>query len=194
MVAPVAAGEGAAVSLGIGETVLRLALATAAAAVIGWERERKNRPAGLRTHMLVGLGACLFTLLAIDGYDQLGRAQGVDPLRVVDGIVGGVGFLGAGAILQSRGAVKGLTTAAGIWVVAAIGVAAALGSYATLAATIALTAVTLTVVARLERSIHGERPSPSDQRAATGDAAARDEGADTSDDDAQRPPGAPHDP
>jgi putative Mg2+ transporter-C (MgtC) family protein len=140
--------------LGIAETALRLSIATAAAALIGWERERKNRPAGLRTHMLVGLGACLFTLLAIEARHELivPGVPGPDPLRVVDGVVGGVGFLGAGAILQSRGNVKGLTTAAGVWVVAAIGVAAALGSYPTVAVALGLAGITLTVVKSVERS------------------------------------------
>jgi putative Mg2+ transporter-C (MgtC) family protein len=149
------AGDG---ELGLGQAALRLVLATAAAALIGWEREQKQRPAGLRTHMLVGLGACLFTLLAIDVTQRAGTAGGSgDTLRVVEGIVGGIGFLGAGAIMQSRGSVQGLTTAAGIWVVAAIGVAAALGSYWMLGIALALAAVTLTVLGRVEdRWIHGQ--------------------------------------
>jgi putative Mg2+ transporter-C (MgtC) family protein len=162
-------------ALGVGETALRLTIATAAAALIGWEREQKNRPAGLRTHMLVGLGACLFTLLAVDVAHATSTAgqRGHDPLRVVEGVVGGVGFLGAGAILQSRGSVKGLTTAAGVWVVAAIGVAAALGSYATVAVALGLAAVTLTVVARVERAwIHGHA-----DRAAGGGREEHDDGA-----------------
>jgi putative Mg2+ transporter-C (MgtC) family protein len=154
---PLASAPAAAdAALELGEIALRLSLAALAAAVVGWDRERQRRPAGLRTHMLVGIGACLFTLLAMDGYERLGRATGTDPLRVIEGIVGGVGFLGAGSILHSRGGVKGLTTAAGIWVVAAIGVAAALGSYATLALALVLVGLTLTVIARVERAvIHG---------------------------------------
>lgn len=154
-------------SLGLGELALRLFLAAIAAAAIGWERELKNRPAGLRTHMLVGVGACLFTLLAFDTFDALAeRSPGMDPLRVVEGVVGGVGFLGAGAIIESRGSVKGLTTAAGIWVVAAFGVAAALGNYAALALAFVFASVILTLLARLERAvIHRRRaaaPGPDD--------------------------------
>jgi putative Mg2+ transporter-C (MgtC) family protein len=136
------------------EVVLRLLAATGAAAVIGWERETQRRPAGLRTHVLVGLGSCLFTLLAIDAAATFAAPApgGSDPLRVVDGIVGGVGFLGAGAIMQSHGAVKGLTTAAGIWVVAAFGVAAAFGSYRMLAIALVLAGLTLTALARFERA------------------------------------------
>jgi len=160
----------------LAETALRLLLATGAAALIGWDREKKNRPAGLRTHMLVGLGACLFTLLALDGAMHL-AANGVvgsDPLRVLEGVVGGVGFLGAGAILQSRGSVQGLTTAAGVWVTAALGVAAALGSYTTLAIAFVLTAITLSAVGRLEarlvRSANAVPPATEEPPAAHRDA------------------------
>jgi putative Mg2+ transporter-C (MgtC) family protein len=94
-------------------------------AAIGIERERGRHPAGFRTMAMVSVGSCLFTLLG-------GLAFGsriVDPTRIAAQVVTGVGFLGAGAILRERGAVRGLTTAAAIWVVAAIGMAAGFGQY-----------------------------------------------------------------
>lgn len=111
--------------------LLRLTIAVVAAAMIGWERESKDKPAGLRTHMMVSLGAATFILVAMDLLEELSQQSGVqiDPTRVVAGIVGGVGFLGAGAIIRAHGEVHGITTAASVWVAAAIGTAAGLGLY-----------------------------------------------------------------
>ena len=101
--------------------VLRLLLATALGAVIGYQREREKRPAGLRTHMLICMGAALFTLIDIFGYADT-------QAKISSGIVTGIGFLGAGAILHREGGiVAGLTTAASIWIVAGIGLAAGTG-------------------------------------------------------------------
>jgi putative Mg2+ transporter-C (MgtC) family protein len=108
------------------EMVLRLLLATVLSAVVGYERERAKKPAGLRTHILIGLGASLFTIASIYGFGGNG-----EPARVAAGVVTGVGFLGAGVIFRGmRGDVPvGLTTAASIWVTAAVGVAAGAGLY-----------------------------------------------------------------
>ena len=106
------------------EMILRLLLAGALGALIGYQRERAGKPAGLRTHVLVCLGATIFTLASIYGFGQ------ADPARIAAGVVTGVGFLGAGAIVRSReGFVAGLTTAASIWAVAAVGLAAGAGLY-----------------------------------------------------------------
>jgi len=109
------------------EAILRFLLAVALGAAIGFQRERAGKAAGLRTHILVGSGAALFTLVSIYGF--LGAT--VDISRVAAGVVVGVGFIGAGVIL--RGAreeeVAGLTTAATIWVTAGIGLAAGAGMY-----------------------------------------------------------------
>jgi putative Mg2+ transporter-C (MgtC) family protein len=109
------------------EAVLRFLLAVALGTVIGFQRERAGKAAGLRTHILVGSGAALFTLVSIYGFG----AEGVDISRVAAGVVVGVGFIGAGVIL--RGAreeeVAGLTTAATIWVTAGVGLAAGAGMY-----------------------------------------------------------------
>lgn len=107
------------------EIVLRLLLAAALGAVIGYQRERAAKPAGLRTHVLICLGAALFAIASTHGF-----GPGASPARIAAGVVTGIGFLGAGAIIQSReGIVVGLTTAATIWAVAAIGLAAGAGLY-----------------------------------------------------------------
>jgi putative Mg2+ transporter-C (MgtC) family protein len=108
----------------------RLGLSVLMGAALGWDREMRQKPAGLRTHMLVALGAAGFTLLGLEfvaAGPQTTGAGNVDVLRVIQGIIGGIGFLGAGAIIHGRGEVAGMTTAAGIWVTAAIGIACGLG-------------------------------------------------------------------
>ncbi len=159
------------------ESFLRLALALAFAAIVGWERESRGRPAGLRTHLLVALGAAGFTLVGLE-IAQLDAGEGeeltIDPLRVVAGIVGGVGFLGAGAIIQARGEIYGLTTAAGLWVVAAVGVAAGAGLYEIAGAMSVLALVTLAIVRPLEKRIFSSTkadnpPSSSGARAPDAD-------------------------
>jgi len=107
------------------EMSLRLLLAAALGAVIGFQRERAGKSAGLRTHTLICIGAALFTVASIYGF-----GASTDPARVAAGVVAGVGFLGAGAIIRSSGeAVHGLTTAASIWAVAAVGLAVGVGLY-----------------------------------------------------------------
>ena len=115
-----------------GDVVLRLSLASLLGGLIGWDREAENKAAGLRTHMLVSLGSAIFTLAALQLSDLHAEAGGQrgDPTRLLQGLVTGIGFLGAGQIIQSRGEiVSGITTAAGIWVVGSIGVACGGGSY-----------------------------------------------------------------
>jgi len=107
------------------EMVLRLLLATVLGAIIGYQRERAGKAAGLRTNSLICLGAALFTVVSFYGFSLT-----ADPARVAAGIVTGIGFLGAGTILRrGRGIVEGLTTAATIWAVAAVGLAAGAGLY-----------------------------------------------------------------
>ncbi len=109
------------------EMVLRILLAAALGAAIGSQRERAHKAAGLRTHILICLGSALFTVVSIHGFGL----QSVDTSRVAAGIVTGIGFLGAGAIIHPRGEsiVAGLTTAASIWTAAAIGMTAGTGLY-----------------------------------------------------------------
>jgi putative Mg2+ transporter-C (MgtC) family protein len=101
---------------------LRLLIAVVLGALVGYERERAGKPAGVRTHGMVSLGAALFAVVSLQGFGGTG-----DPARVAAQIVTGIGFLGAGAILQQRGNVQGLTTAASLWVTAALGLAVAVG-------------------------------------------------------------------
>jgi putative Mg2+ transporter-C (MgtC) family protein len=107
------------------DMILRLLLATALGAGIGYQREWANKPAGLRTHTLICLGSALFTVVSIFGF------TGVDTSRVAAAVVTGIGFIGAGVIFRGmRGDhVAGLTTAASIWITAAIGLAAGVGMY-----------------------------------------------------------------
>jgi putative Mg2+ transporter-C (MgtC) family protein len=108
------------------DLVGRLLLGAGLAAGIGLEREIHEHPAGIRTHLLVALGAALFTVLSIVGFPSA-DARATDPSRVAAQIVTGIGFLGAGAILKYGPTVRGLTTAASLWTVAAIGMAAGAG-------------------------------------------------------------------
>ena len=120
------------------EMILRLLLATALGAVIGYQRERAGKPAGLRTHTLICVGAALFTVASLYAF-----GAGADPARVAAGIVAGIGFLGAGAIIRTPEHVAGLTTAATIWAVASIGLAAGAGLYLLSAVTTVLILIVL---------------------------------------------------
>src|SRR5579884_826929 len=128
------------------EMLLRLVLATILGAVVGVERERLERAAGLRTHALVGVGAALFMLVSAFGFADVLDKPGVslDPSRVAAQVVSGIGFLGAGTIILQREMVRGLTTAASVWAVAAIGLAVGGGLYL---AAIAATVLVLLVLA-----------------------------------------------
>jgi putative Mg2+ transporter-C (MgtC) family protein len=105
------------------EFIIRLLVATALGALIGFEREKERKPAGFRTNILVCLGSCLFTILSVS---TLGYG---DPAKVAAGIVTGIGFLGAGSIIVSGKHVHGITTAATLWVVAGVGMAVGSGEY-----------------------------------------------------------------
>lgn len=106
------------------DMVLRLLMAAVIGGLVGYERERAEKPAGFRTHLLVCVGAALFTIASVYGF-----GPSSDPSRIAAGIVVGIGFLGAGTILRGEGAVIGLTTAATVWAVAAIGLALGAGLY-----------------------------------------------------------------
>ncbi len=111
------------------EMTLRIVLAFGLGAVLGWERDRAGRPAGLRTHMMVSAGSAAFTLVSIYGFPDPGAGLPRDPARVAAQIVSGVGFLGAGTIFRTPNTVRGLTTAASVWLSAAIGMMAGVGMY-----------------------------------------------------------------
>lgn len=144
------------------EMLARLVLATIMGAVVGWEREAQNKAAGLRTHMMVALGAATFTLatlqlfLLVEG-EPSARS---DPVRIIEGIVGGIGFLGAGQIIQGRGSVQGVTTAAGIWVVGGVGIACGIGHYVLASMTVGLAFLVLTLARILEEKAKTSEGKP----------------------------------
>lgn len=134
----------------------RLGLAFALGALVGWEREHEDKPAGLRTLILVSTGAALFVLVTQEAVDMAHTAYQTgpvraDPVRVVASVAQGVGFLGAGTILITRGMVLGLTTAAAIWATSAVGVACGLGFWRIALVGTVLTFITLRVLGPLTR-------------------------------------------
>ena len=104
----------------------RLLLAVLCGAAIGLEREINQKGAGLRTHIMIAAGACLFSLVGLEMHERFPNG---DPLRLLQGMLLGVGFISGGVIFTNRGLVKGLTTAAGLWVLTGVGMAAGLGYY-----------------------------------------------------------------
>jgi putative Mg2+ transporter-C (MgtC) family protein len=131
---------------------IRLLIAAALGALIGFEREINTAQAGLRTHILVATAATLFTILAFEIYHTIGAGAGAnasqaDPVRAVEAVTAGIAFLGAGAIFRNGGGVQGLTTGAGMWLAGAVGVATALGFYF-VAGGVALLAVIVLAVLR----------------------------------------------
>ncbi len=130
------------------EGVLRLVVAILLSAIIGIDRELRDKPLGLRTNMLVALGAASFSLMALHLVHMLHEgpsAVRIDPSRVMEAIVGAIGFLGAAAIIQGRYELYGATTGASIWVVGAIGMACGFGFYA-LAVAITVTGLVILTI------------------------------------------------
>ncbi len=138
------------------DTFIRLGLSLLLAMPIGWERESAHKVAGLRTHLLVSLGCCLFTLVGV-WVAESWKGGIADPGRIAAQVVTGIGFLGGGAILRAGGAVRGLTTAASIWSVAAIGMACGAGYYAGAVAGCVGTFLVLRGVEGWERKFLGVR-------------------------------------
>ena len=138
------------------DAVIKISLAALLGAIVGLEREWGGHPAGLRTNIMIAISSCLFTLLSIEAFASEGSAR--DTARVAAQIVTGVGFLGAGVVLQTRKQVRGLTTAATIWLVAAIGMAVGAGAYFVAIFTTILSTVLLILLApvseRLEQRAH----------------------------------------
>lgn len=133
------------------EMCARVLLAMAIGGIIGWERENSNRPAGLRTHMLVAIGAAVVMLMGELALETYADITTMDPTRLGAQVISGIGFLGAGTIMREGATVKGLTTAASLWAVACLGLAAGGGFYeAAVAGTIAII-ITLTIFEYLEK-------------------------------------------
>jgi putative Mg2+ transporter-C (MgtC) family protein len=135
---------------GTSEALLRLVLAFVFSAAIGLERERPGRPAGLRTHMLVCMAACLLMMVSVG---VAGDRMASDPGRIAAQVVTGMGFLGAGTIIRYGSSIRGLTTAASLWATSAIGLAIGVGWYAGALITTVGVFLTLTVVQILETRV-----------------------------------------
>jgi len=145
---------------------LRLLLAGVCGAVIGVEREAHEKGAGLRTHILISIGACLFALIGLRMSEQF---PGGDPMRLLQGMLLGVGFLAGGVIFMRRGSVKGLTTAAGLWVLTAVGLGCGLGYYFLAAFGTVLSITIIAWMRHIERHIHervkADQPPPTNKDA-----------------------------
>jgi putative Mg2+ transporter-C (MgtC) family protein len=138
---------------------IRLTVGLVLGAIIGFERELHRQPAGFRTHSLVSLGAALFTVVSAFGFS----GPLVDPTRIAAQIVSGIGFIGAGTILQYRGHIRGLTTAASLWSVAAIGTAAGAGLFVVAMTGTLLILVILSILDRVEVFARRRLALPPDQ-------------------------------
>ncbi len=139
--------------------LLRLLVALAAGLVIGFERTYHARPAGLRTHALVCVTSSLLMLITVYESHWVRASEELirlDPTRMAQGIMTGIGFLGAGAIMKEGASVRGLTTAASIWITAAIGILAGIGFYFPLLVTVLITIAVLAVMNRIERRLSTE--------------------------------------
>jgi putative Mg2+ transporter-C (MgtC) family protein len=146
-----------------GVIAARLLLAVALGAVIGFEREQMARPAGLRTHMLTALAAALFTIITMEihaGVLRESAGQNTDPIRVIEAVTAGVAFLAAGAIIQGRGKIHGVTTGAGLWLGGAIGTACGIGAFSIAVLATVLGFVVLTLLRFATDAIPKKAPPP----------------------------------
>jgi putative Mg2+ transporter-C (MgtC) family protein len=140
--------------LSLSDIAIRLLVSLIIGTIIGLEREMQHKTAGLRTSVLICFGSTIFTIGSIEfAYGT----TGVDPSRIAAQIVTGIGFLGAGAIIQTRGSVHGLTTAATIWVMAALGLAVGLGSYVLALAGALIALVILNPFQKIEAAVKGKK-------------------------------------
>ena len=136
------------------EIVKRLLLSAVVASLIGVEREFNNRPAGLRTHILVSVGSTLIMLISIDGFYRIGNSIHLgDPARLAAQVVSGIGFLGAGTIMKTGNNIKGLTTAASLWVISGIGLAIGAGYYLGALVTAGIVLVVLISLGYIEKRV-----------------------------------------
>lgn len=136
------------------DVIIRLLLSVILGGLIGLEREIQRREAGLRTHILVCLGSALIMLTSLYIFDIYKTIGNLDPARIAAGVVTGIGFIGAGAIIREGEGIKGLTTAASIWVVSGIGLCVGCGFWYAGCVTTALVLIVLFGLRRIERLIH----------------------------------------
>lgn len=136
------------------EKVIRLLISALLGGLIGMEREVRNRPAGLRTHILVSVGSTLIMLVSVDGFRSLGDGTiSGDPARLAAQVISGIGFLGAGTIMRTGNCIKGLTTAASLWVCAGIGLAIGVGYYLGAIVTVGIVLIVLKKLGIFEKRL-----------------------------------------
>lgn len=146
--------------LSLWEMLARIGVAMVMGLCIGWNREQHNKAAGLRTMTLVAMGAAGMVVAAVE--IAAASTELYDPLRVVAGVIGGIGFLGAGSIIQSGGKVQGMTTAASIWASAGLGIACGLGLYDLAAAMFVMMVVVLVVLSAMKGGVLPEKDGEGD--------------------------------
>lgn len=130
--------------------VINLSVAFILGALIGWLREKEGKTAGLRTHILVAVSGSLLMMLS---GEMMSLSKTADPGRIAAGVITGIGFIGAGCIVQARGSVKGITTAASIWITTAIGMACGLSLYLSAVVATIITLITLEALRHVEKRI-----------------------------------------
>jgi len=139
------------------DMLMRLLVASGLALCLGLERELRGKPAGLRSHMLVSLGSSAFIIVGMSVLFATGqgedRSASIDPNRVVEGVIGGIGFLGAGSIIRSGAHIQGITTGASIWLAGAIGVAAGINNFPLAIMVTIMGLVIMVALGRLEREV-----------------------------------------
>lgn len=152
------------------ESVLRLLAAAMLAGVIGLGPQLREKPAGLRTHMLTGIAAALFTIVTFEIRDKVseGPMLGADPIRIIEAVTAGVAFLAGGMIIAARGDVMGLTTGAGMWLAGAIGVACGTGLYALAVVSTALAVLIAVAVRYFEKYVLSTKPVERNERSGRG--------------------------
>ena len=135
-------------------TIFRIFLSLVLGSAVGIERKRKGQMAGLRTFALISMGACVAMMLSIYVCQETVGLMRGDPSRIAAQVISGIGFLGAGTIIQMKGSVRGLTTAAGIWIIATIGMAVGCGLYLVALVATVLVLVILTILEQLEHRVN----------------------------------------
>ncbi|MCH5326840.1 MAG: MgtC/SapB family protein [Duncaniella sp.] len=143
-----------AVEISQSSAIIRIIVSMLLGACVGIERKTKGQMAGLRTFALISMGACIAMMLSIYVCQETSELHRADPSRIAAQVISGIGFLGAGTIIQMKGSVRGLTTAAGIWIIAAIGMAVGCGLYVVAIVATAMVLVVLTLLEQLERRVN----------------------------------------